>query len=613
MAATPGNCVTKSMWLYQGAKGLSLLEMLISLAVFSVIVFPMVLIPMKTMDQTELAKNNRIAIFETGNFFDTFHSEVNRSYRFFDFTPIAADAGLNMPTNQVVFMAYWDNRRQTEVRVGYALKEIFGFSGEPRRFQIMRAEIPEDAAIDDYQITSDAWKTVGKIVDTESFYITATPGSTSETNYVAPQFVYCRAAVCSTSILPIDADGIRIQSDSTVNPPLGINLIYRNSTNTMRALYYRLATLQDSVNRGYANKQVLPFTTALTRWTKDDTWYAERTMPDTGFGAYNIPVHLASQVAGGTALPVNDMHYNYRTGELLTVTNSAATTSAQPESALYIFKSKPGLPNYKPYALSVASGGSYANTFPIVIHQGDAAWPPVTTQVDCLSVTQDLDNNIFVLMRTGAGPYEYWIEKFTVQGQFVSRFHLGSDMDSASATAVVGITYNPSSPDEIIALIRKTSTPTYVFRSYLKDQNNDSPARVITTAESTDPINGTAITPAGFNWTNAKGIEYDPINHRMIVVFGAASADVQVLALDINMNQSPGPNEDGFPVDRAAIVTKVYMPDELTTLQDPRGIAYDPLNNLLFLPVNDAGGAYNYYTVIPNRLLNLVHTSAPPN
>ncbi len=592
--------------------GISLVEMVVGLMIFSIIIFPLAVLPMKAVEQTGQAQSGTIAAFEIRRFFDDFSQEVGRSHRFMSVKPIATGAQLNMNESQQVFMAYWDEKTKSVKRVGYTFRQITPQAGAQtdtasaglRRWQLLRAEIAPDAVIQDFEINDPIWKPMGKVTNDSNFYITGNKLNTD------PIFVYCRASVCNPSIPAAEADGVRIQSSVTSTTTVGnssagsISFVYRQSRTPLRPLYFKLASLQQHTNREFAEIQVAPFSMALSRWDVTNSWIAEKTKLNTAIGNYKVPVETdkSGELNAATQLPLNDMHYNYRTGEMLVVTNSPNTSTT--DAGLYIFKFMPGLPDYQPYSLSVSSGGSYTDNFPVALHVGDPGWPQGVSP-RFLSVTQDIEENIYVLTRTGDGgsnAYRFWIQKFSPEGAWVSRFNLGTDISNV-ANGVIGLAYNPSSPNEVLALLR-TSSGRYVIRAYPKDLNEDDPARAVPSAESPN-LNVIDVTPDDFVWSLAKGLEYDPLHNRFIIIFGDAQS-ARVLSLDIDIRTGTSKSDEGTPAERAQAIHTLYPPNKSVPLTNPFGVAYDPLNNHVFVTTGE-NNTYPYYRILPNVRLNLVH------
>lgn len=606
--------------------------MLIGLMVFAIIIFPLSMLPIKAIEQTQSSKEIGVTAFEMHSFFNRFGKEVGLSYRFLPeikgatFVGIGSGSTNSFKTNKQIFFAYRDEGSQKVRRVGYQFKEETAGSG---KWQLLRAEIPENANLEDYAPNGSAWKSTFKIAGTTDFYITGEKDSAG--NITEPSFAFCRESSCSEDIKPQDADGVRIQSGSiktTGNPsnpnpppsPLGLYFTYRSSTSYIRPMYYRLASLQSNPHRNAAEQQLLPFSMSIAYWNETKNWLMEKSVTSSDGSTFKVPIDKSGDITSATKLPIRDFHFNYRTGELLAVSNTTPSANANPErNGLYIFKFKPGLPDYRPYILDLANSmQSYAEKFPVAIHSGEPGAVitfDANNQAEFLSVTQDSEDNIYVLTviarQSPMVDYEYYVQKFSPDGEYVSKFNLGSQQ--SNNFQALGITFNPATPNEVLVLCRTGITPlnensgTLVIQAYPKDQNTTQASGVLVSAKSVQ-LDSTAAKSkfSNFNWgASLRGFEYDPLHHRFLLLSEKSSSStpvLQILSLDTDF--------DAENLDRAGYVQQVYFRNAPASSDTtPTGLAFDPKNNHAYVAVvhtSSPSSIYGYYQVVPNTLLNAV-------
>ncbi len=591
--------------IHKRLKGQSLAEVMIGLTIFSVIIFPMAILPMKAVEVSSEAGNGSFAQYEIQTIFTEMSHEISQAYRF-----LPAVAHANFTTNQQLFLAYWDEKTQTTKRAAYAFREMkdpdTSLSYTPKRWQLEKHDknFAGLSAANGIITTLNYFGPFGKVVHTKDFYITTADNT-------PPIFVYCRGKYCNAAspAKPEEADGVKIQANSGTSGTLIFN--YRGSKMKLDPMYFRLASMQTQRHRNFAENQVLPFTAALNRWDSLDTWAAERTVAGVGgLGSFNVAIDKVPDEATAVKLPFNDFHYNLKSGELLAVSNSPDTSLN--EAALYIFKFKPGMKDYKPYQMNLLDGGSYHDSFPIILHRDDPEWPTPASSASAhfvepkfLSVTQDNEDNIYVLVQTEAiAPYRYWIEKFSPEGVFKSRFSLGAVTDVKTA---YGITYTPGTPNELLVLMKKFNDDP-VIRAYPKEQNQDDPLRTVYSAES-PALDNAGTTPTGFSWDNAAGFDYDVIHNRFLVLSSQASSTpndyIQIVSIpNLFMTVDSKDQAQG-----SVFLNRLYAPSiDITpfrkTNKVPTGIAFDPLNNTVYLSTTEGANHY-YYQIIPRDRLNI--------
>lgn len=596
--------------------GISLVETLVGLTLFSILVIPLAMLPIQAMDISEEDKASSILNLEMKWLLNDMQQNIGQAYRFQP--EVKNVAGFN--AKQQLFIAYWDDSKKQVKRIGYTLRET---SSGSNKWQLLRADIPENADIMDYQVNDTTWKPTTKAINGNEFYLT----TEDET---APQFLYCKNAVCDKDVIPDHADGVRLQGsgDTYYASAKGVRMVYRNSDIPFEPMYFKLASLQPNDNRNLAQTQLLPFAMSVKECDASCNWLAEKTVNHPALGNYNIPIASPSELGqnGVEPLSVSDFHYNYRTGELITVSESPGINrSDNAQFSSYIFKSRPGSPDQGPYRLQLFFRESYIDNFPLIISRDDPMIPQFGYQGETAifrSVTQDNDDNIYVLTLitdngASAGGFfgfgmqlqdQFFILKFSPEGQYISRFHLGSDVAN-HRFAIPGITYNPATPNEIYALVRNKAG-NFVIRAYPKDQDEDDPDRVIISANSeilNNPNDNSKpnpdIAPGQVNWFDARGLEYDPLHNRFIILFSPFNENSYILSLDHDLKVQTGlfAGINNQPVSRAKLVPKIYLTNSKDTLQNSFGIAYNPLSNQLYI-----GSGSTYYSVIPNNLLNVV-------
>jgi len=595
------------------------MEMLISLAIFAVVAMPMMMMPLQAVDMTTEARNTGSLNYEIAEFFTDFQHDVNMSYAFVDIAQIKANnPSLGLDPAKQLFVAYWDPQERKTIRKGYQFKLI---PGTVSHWVMMEANIHASDLLTDMERDDPIWRIQTKTLQGENFYIDGNP-----------RFTYCKAGACGTDsnnqpITALGADGVRIQDNAGTasaeikgmdgSTPAGqkeqyipLKFVYRNVSYSTPVKYFRLASLQQDIARKLASCQVLPFPMALREWKVDSTllrtqqhWIAEKPITIGGVSV-QIPVETATDFTGAySELPLNDMHYNRLDETLLVATSSATSVPSQARGA-YIFRFRPGFIDYRAFTMHPSKGETYSDPFPIIIHPGDPAWPEGADMFQFLSVTQDTENNIYVLAKSAnTGVYTYWVEKFSPDGEYLSRFILDASVSPANDSAL-GIAYNPAAPDEVQVLVRLTNGDFRIL-SYPTAQNTDDKTNVVISAKS--PALNAINLGSGLTWSNVKGIEYDPLNNRYLFVFNGAGVGttdfVQIVSLDAELTDT----SVSTLLARSRLVLKVYPPNSETPLTNPVGIAYNPTNNLVYLSTFKTDGSANpsrYFTVLPDEPLN---------
>jgi prepilin-type N-terminal cleavage/methylation domain-containing protein len=585
--------------------GFSLIEMLIALAIFSVVIFPVMTIPMKAADQSRLLQDNTKVSYELGGFFDKLRQEVNASYRFIT-VPVETASGNTTPItdykNRTVFMAYWDQASGTEKRVGYMFKAV-----DTNQWQLYKAYIDAGDEITTYRAdNTEVWKSVAQLVSDTDFYMVGPSNA-------APYFLYCQGSTCNTSINPEVADGVRVQSGTSAGSPTGMTFYYKDrEVSSVDAVYFKLGSTNPTITRSLADSQVVPFATAIKQWTSSGSWFQQKTV-----SSVKYPHDGSGSADMSSDMPFNDFYYNHKSGDLLAVTNTQTDAGTTTAGGLYIMKLRPGYPDYKPYQLRYSSGNTYIENFPVSIHKDEPGW---LYNGKFLSVTQDDEGYIYVLAygrRIDAADSDsadgsatslaYWVERFSPQGDFVSRFKLGSAVNTA-----YGITYNPGQPDDIQILVKEAGSYSadlpYKIYSYPKTQNEYLAKGVVLKTRSLK-LNTAAVTSL-LDSGVPTGIEYDPVHHRYLIAIQASNTDAQILSLDADASATTANTNDATLADRASSVSIIFYASNSSPyhLQYPDGIAYDPYSNMVFLSTEN-GGTYNYYAVIPSVKLNQTYGS----
>lgn len=616
------------IWTFSGKSasqaGVSLMEMLISLAIFAVVAMPMMMMPLQAVDMSTEARNTSSLNFEIAEFFTDFQHDVNMSYVFMDISQIAANnTSLGLDPRRQVFLAYWDPQQRRTIRKGYQFRPIPGFSD---RWEMMEADIQGTDEISDFAMSNNnVWRTTTKTLQGSSFYIKGNP-----------QFVYCKAGACGTDslnqpITALGADGIRIQNSTTpVNVPIrgldastagGVQLqfaplqfVYRNVSYSTPIKYFRLATLQQDIARRIAPYQILPFPMALKEWRVSNAngrprtqqhWIAEKSITLPIGATTRTPLEMGTDLNSAYwELPLRDMHYNRLEENLLVATSSDRTINDDNNRGAYIFKFRPGYIDYRAFTMTPSTGDAYSDPFPVVIHRGQhPAWPASWDRLEFLGVTQDSENNIYVLAKTGTiAPFTYWVQKFSPQGEYLSKFPLGTRV-STTVNSALGIAFNPATPDEVQVFIRNAATGNFEIVSYPSAQNTTDSASVVISATSPN-LNAIALGNS-LSWDNVQGMEYDALNNRYLFVFTGAGTGTtnyaQLVSLDAELASGFGSNL----MDRAQFVLRIYPPNDNNALTGPSGIAYNPANNTVFLATyTGSTNPSRYYTILPDVPLN---------
>lgn len=586
--------------------GFTLTELMISMIIFGIVIVPLVALPIKTAKRSDDLSAQSLTANEVKHFESKLQDELGQSYLLL---PIGSTPGFTTVDQdfQHFFFAYWDESNQEVVRVGYKYEETGSFT--PKHYKIYRTVLTENSDLECYQDprpagapcddldTNPNWSAIGVVVSAANLYFT----NSTEANGV---WSYCKDLYCDLSLDPNEVTALRILQGK-------ITAHYTSSTEVMPGALFKLAGLLAHQDRSLAKNKVLPFAMSTRVWTAQTMWLREVARSVNYYGStadYKTPVahNTEAEAACGSGvasengvtvpadscllLHFNDPHFNYKTGEIVVVSNSNSHNPTSAKQALYIFKLRPGVPDYPPFSMNLNGLPSTSESFPITLNEQDTWYVP---NAQAISVTQDDQDNIYALVENASSSV-FWILKFSSQGRFVSRFPL-----EPSLSDVKGITFDPASPEEVIVLAKEGSN--WQLRTYNKNTSSETFAYVKATGVSAN-LDTTDVLGTGglYDWDNAEGIEYDPLHHRYLVLFGTAAVDARIISFDIDFS-----NTNGTPFSRAVTINKLYKQDSLTPLVLPEGIAFNPLSNTVYLVTGNKDP--RLYEMVPNHKLNPVY------
>lgn len=655
--------------------------MALALAIFSVVVFPLVTIPIRAVDKGIEAKSSQLANDEILTSVSSLQSKVNAAQSFMPMTDL-----VNFDPRRQLFFAFIDPKTGEEKRVGYAFKDITTAAGgctgnNECRWQMVETDIPVGANPDTYNlasVTNDRlWRSSANILYGRDYYIKSTPQT-------APRFSYCIGGSCyldpnnnrNNDVNPCVATAVRIQSNNATNgsEPGALTLVYKDSEIKVPASFFRLGVSR--TNMALDEDQILPFSFATGSYgpppiNNPDTsgfgplplssvdpnspgrligyayynkpsWIAERTIQPNTTNEIRLPVRFQNLYASANDLPKTDAHYDAKLNKLTMATHSYSGRT------YYVFQSEGDFnpirmpangENFRPYESKAPYGIIWGNliggeytappNFPIVVRQGDAAWPPlsagqtsISQKVVALSVTADSEGNIYVLLKSGSGVVDsttplgnfgnqrHWIVKFSPDGSYVSRFALPNSTNFAS---VIGITYDTRSTSDLVVL--QMTNEGYRLLYYPKDQNSDDPDSVRVSGQS--PVlsalfSASTLFPAP-NWAAPRGVEYDAIHNRFLFAFdgNTTSPGVQVLSIDGNFTTNawlaPPASRARFINNLFSVISSNATPSTplYRLVNGPAsGIAYNPNANQVILSAQGRNAASHIYFITPSIRLN---------
>lgn len=421
--------------------GVSLLELLISLIIFGIIVLPLMVVPLRASEASNANSARTILDVEIQRTYTRFQEEVNRAYHFLPIQAAAnptANNAMGFNRNRQIFFAYFNPVTNEEVRVGYMWDEILngGAPYSPRRWRLLRVQIPINADLQCFQAVSDTaaaphnatpcdddtvnpnWSSANSVTSGDQVYIETVSNR-------VPIFAYCRDGRCGSgsgdlNIDPFDADSVRIQGFDgvTTSTPFVLHYRYQAAERDMQPIYARLASQQVQADVATADQEILPFTTVINEWNHPFRERAVTMRRGSVSTAYRVPCeNIGTDIAGCTVTtapvaPVFDlspdaMHFDVKTGLLYVATNTSSIAVTDPEYAQYVFRLKPGMRDYESF--NEVFGTFDANDFlsstsdpyPIVSHSVDRNFIPRNTVWGgrAFGMTMDNEGNVYVLWR----------------------------------------------------------------------------------------------------------------------------------------------------------------------------------------------------------------------
>ncbi|MCA9840769.1 MAG: prepilin-type N-terminal cleavage/methylation domain-containing protein [Cyanobacteria bacterium HKST-UBA03] len=570
-------------------QGFTLNELIISLVIFAIIVLPLVSLPVKTAQRSRDLSFDALSALESKRFMMRLSDEIGHATEF-----LPTDSLTDFDENQSVFFAYWDSRNQSIKRLGYRYREpVAG------RYVIERVELNAESDLNCYRTTRPAaapctdlttnpnWVGVGSVVGNDSLYFT-------QANAANGLWSFCKGLHCDT--LPSDAALKSEDATALMIRSNDVTARFGNAAFSLPGALFRLGNMVTRPNKDTSPDRVQAFSMARRSWSLDDMWLLDTTVAVTDFSGgsvtYKVPIDTNAEVAGGTDLSFNDPHFDYRSGELVVVANSSAGNT----QGLYIFKMRPGHPDYPAYSINTNKVYQTVNGFPVVLRKEDIAGLAHST-ISAVSVTMDSDNAIYALFEDTTDS-EYWIVKISSDGKLVHSFPLSSLVDDAR-----GITFNPAMPDEVIVLTKTGAD--WKLMAFPKNVQylNDQGAYMLPTGSSINLNTADVIGGGGlYDWQDVHGFEFDPFHHRYLFLFGDGTTAARILSLDSDLS-----NTKGTPFSRSTSANQIYPKTtdaSNTELLDPIGLAFNPQNNTAYVVANTA--APTLYEVTPNTKLNII-------
>lgn len=527
----------------KGRSGISLLEMLISLGIFAVIVLPLVSMPIKAKEQNNTTLNtDKLSASITEALNKTLSNDVNNAISFLPFNNLGAgvkygETNYQLPADNahMLFMAYPNSSGPGDTYVAYRVfkkKAITDFgdvtggggtataqtlTAPPSEtvYQIQRYESKSPFALSSDIVQSTGWK-----------WNTLGGNNTAKAMNFSPiKFMYFQYGYCTDS--PKKADAVLLVADETscVNGEItnnsAFNITVGNTTITQDPVYYKLGSQQASLDTA---SKIYPATVILKNYGDMNTIY-------TGTTEYPLTTDIA---------------YDYLNNEILIASNNTS------RSEFYINKCKPES------GCTGAPSTSIDKYFPIKLVSSSIGYPGST--YDFESTTEDNDGNIYVLAKDTTTPAAK-ILKFTAKGIFDSSFFV--DPNS------IAITFDPSTPDELLIVNQTGTTPkTTIISSYLTNPISIGTSVVKPTASSAN-LN----TIVGNNTIVA--FDIDPYSNRLILMNSAGA--VYVIPHSIDKDLTTGAKR--YFVLNRPVNPGIYAEDPIAAYY---GIAFDPINNKFY-------------------------------
>ena len=395
-------------------RGISLLEMLVSLGIFTVIVLPLVSLPIKAKEQNNDALNNgKIDALVSDILNNTLAKDINSAA---SFMPLSTTLCLYNPDNSpctanytnYLFLASPSTNRADDSRIAYRIipkKKIQDFGdidqGDVHSNGDNTESHPPQAAIENVYVLQrlkiGPTDTLSSIIDNKNWVTLGDENSSKQLTFNALRFSYCKDGHCTTTNNPLndngpkDADAVQLTSINTSarssDPSFTIKV--GNTTLKQSPIYYKLGSQQTNID---ADNKIYAFPTVLN-----------------SYGSLS------------SAVPINnDIAFDYKTGEIII---AGLYTNSTGNQVIYINKcrSEVGCSSTSFDNLN----DSYYKYLPVnMLTSRIPAWDVNYT---IKSVTQDNTGNLFVLATSTTPGINPVVLRFTAQGVFDGSFNVSSD------------------------------------------------------------------------------------------------------------------------------------------------------------------------------------------
>ena len=534
--------------------GISLLEMLISLGIFAVIILPLVSMPIKAKEQNNTTLNtNKLSASITEALNRTLSRDVNNATNFLPFTSlnisyptgVATDYQLVADNTHMFFVAYPNSTGVGDTYVAYRIfkkQDLTDFGDVTGAAATQNAVSPSGRKVPptstNYKIQRLESRTPFDLSDTSkltdasasSRWVTLGGNSTAKAlNFGPIKFMYFQNGSCTTS--PQKADTVLLVSNDAVcnGATPSFDITVGNTTIKQDPIYYKLGSQQANL--------------------------------DSTSKIYAAPVLLKSYADMSTGLTLNtDIAYDYLNNEILIATNDTAA-----QKNFYINKCAPES-GCSALTFTDAAGDKY---FPIILTPASLGHPG--NAYNFKSITEDNDGNVYVLAKdTTSATKSAKILKFTSKGVFDNTFSIDSN--------AIAITFDPSTPDELL-VVNQSGSPlkTFIY-SYLTDPTEPDTVTVNPTASA--DVSGVLVDSNNAPVT-VSAFDLDPYSNRLILMDTLGRVFVLPHSINSDLGTRVFKLNTAYNADTATIpaITNYY------------GIAFDPINNRYFTAVTSGGTA----------------------
>lgn len=584
--------------------GFSLLEMLISLAIFGIIVVPFVSLPIKAMQKNDSLLDQATSIQEVHHIFiDNLKKELGQAKHFFplEFPDTQSENAL-FDAKKQLFIAYYNPKQRQTSQIGYMLAPN---TEDSTKYELFRTEIPNTAEsnMDAYQSLDPnltLWQRAGLSSQKDSILLE------TEQENSRIYFQYCTGSICNDNILPKQANSVRIMASTEgENQPSAIYITLNQSKIKIPALYFRLGS---DLNAQTASLGPYAFPVALNSQSSENSNLRDTNA--TGSGR-----RMTTPDETGSAITLGDPTYNPKTGTALLVGQGDSNGNAS-KRTFYILKWQPKTTAYPGYESTSSSSivttnaaqqaafseNSPSNPFPITLNANSPGYPG--SDFNFVSVTQDDTGYIYVLAtrpESGTTPFEARLLRFSPQGGYMSQSNISGIGDSAITNAF-GIAYTSSNPQEIHVLVSLAGEEgtNYVIRTYNKFDNHSDANFVSHTAQS-PLLNDSRISSTFFTNSVPTGLEIVPGKNQYIISgimnTEGQGATCQFVSFPIGTPDATTDANFGKPIDRGFLLSTVKQVSSgsINNLSQCHGIALDPSADMLISPYsnnNDESIAY---------------------